>query len=130
MTRQKMTETNKSKDKLQTLIALLESKPELVDVLIDSVVKDGTKKKKPIWRGRELVQFPDGDFRYLTPAQQKAKEIVDALVEKKTLSKTPSEATMNKFYSSGKIRGLSKEDRFWAKHYYKQFILQWSEKKK
>ena len=133
MTKQKMTETNKSKSdssKLQTLINLLESKPELVDLLIDSVVKEGATKKKPEWRGRHLILFPNGEYKYLTPAEMNAKEIVDNLIKKKKLSTVPSETALNRFFQSGPIRTLNKADRFFAKQYYKQYYLDWSEKKK
>jgi len=93
------------------------------------VVKEGAKKKKPNWRGRELTLFPNGEYRYLTPSEINAKKIVDDLVKKKTLSTVPSDTALNTFFESGKIRALSKKDRFFAKLYYKQDVLQWSEKK-
>lgn len=126
MTQQKMTETNKSNEKIEMLMQLLASKPELIDVLLDNILAEGKKKKKPIWRGRKLILFPNETEQYLTLSQQKVKQLVDELVSTKKLSKKASENAMNRFYGNTKIRGLSKEDRLWAKHYYKQYILDWS----
>ena len=128
MTQQKMTEINKSNDKLDMLVSLLTNQPDLIDVLLDSVLAKGKKKKPQSWRGRELTLFPNDKYQYLTPGELEAKKIVDALVRSKKLSKTPSVATMNKFYANGKIRALSKEMRFWAKLYFKQNHLDWKPK--
>ena len=129
MTIQKMTETNKSNDKMDMLISILKARPDAVDVMLDSLLNKGNKKKKQSWRGRELILFPNNEYKYVTPEQHEAKEIVDGLVnstnKKEKLSTVPSEAGMNKFYASNKIRGLSKDMQFWAKHYYKQFVLEW-----
>ena len=130
MTQQKMTETNKSNDdKIAMLVNILTNRPDSIDTLLDAVLNPGSKKKPQSWRGRELILFPNKEFKYLTPEQHKAKEIVDDLVnntnKKVKLSKAPSEATMNKFYSNSKIRGMTKDMQFWAKHYYKQYILEW-----
>jgi len=128
MTQQKMTETNKSNDKLDTLVALLTSQPELIEVMLDSIIAKGKKKKPQFWRGRELTLFPNDQYQYLTPGELEAKNIVDALVKSKKLSKVPSVATMNKFYSNQKIRALKKELQFFAKHYFKQNHLNWKPK--
>ena len=128
MTQQKMTVNNKSNDKLDMLVTLLTNQPDLVDVLLDSVLAKGKKKKSQFWRGRELVLFPNDQYQYLTPGEFEAKKIVDVLVKSKKLSTVPSVATMNKFYSNQKIRGLSKELQFWAKHYFKQNIINWKPK--
>lgn len=125
MTQQKMTETNRSNDKLDMLVSLLTNQPDLIDVLLDSIIAKGKKKKPQFWRGKELILFPNDQYRYLTPGEHGAKKIVDTLVKTKKLSNVPSVATMNKFYSNVKIRGLSKELQFWAKHYYKQNHLDW-----
>lgn len=134
-TKQKMTETNKNSEskkdmldlKLDTLLNLIKAKPELLDVLLDNVVATGNKKRKNKWRGRVNTLFPNGEYVYLTPTELVVKGIVDVLVDKKTLSKIASVAGMNKFYSNSKIRGLSKTDQHFAKQYYKQYILDWSQ---
>lgn len=46
MTQQKMTETNKSNEKIEMLMQLLASKPELIDVLLDNILAEGKKKRK------------------------------------------------------------------------------------
>lgn len=125
-----MTVNNKSNDRLDALVQLLNAKPELVDVLLDNLLSGGKKKKKLNWRGKKLTLFPNDEKRYLTPKELEAKEIVDTLVKAKKLSKTPSVAALNAFFQNGKIRNLSKEIRFFAKHYYKQYILDWSVMKK
>ncbi len=130
MTIQKMTEINKSNDRLDALVQLLNAKPELVDVLLDNLLAGGKKKKKLNWRGKKLTLFPNDEKRYLTPKELEAKQLVDTLVKAKKLSKTPSVAAMNSFFQNGKIRNLSKDIRFFAKHYYKQYILDWSVFKK
>ena len=45
MTIQKMTETNKSNDKMDMLISILKARPEAVDVMLDSLLNQGNKKK-------------------------------------------------------------------------------------
>jgi hypothetical protein len=125
-----MTEINKNNEKLDLLIQILTNQPESIDILLNTVLAQGKKKKPKIWRGRELTLFPNGEEYYLTPSEQKTKKIIDELVKTKKLSNIPSEATMNKFYSNSKIRTLSKKEQFWGKHYFKQNILDWSVIKK
>lgn len=127
---QKMTENNKSNDRLDALVQLLTAKPELVDVLLDNLLAGGKKKRKLNWRGRTLTLFPNDEKRYLTPKELETKELIDSLVKTKKFSTTPSVAAMNKFYQNGKIRSLTKEIQHFAKHYYKQYILDWSVFKK
>ena len=129
MTQQKMTETNKNNEKLDLLLSILTKEPESLEMLLDLVLAKGSKKKKPIWRGRTLTTLPNGEHQYLTPPEIHVKNIIDELVATKKLSLIPSEAAMNKFFGNSKIRALSKDDRFFGKHYYKQYILQWGKKK-
>ena len=90
-----MTETNKSNDKMDMLISILKARPEAIDVMLDTLLNQGNKKKKQSWRGRELILFPNNEYKYVTPEQHKAKEIVDGLVNSTNKKEKESQGQRN-----------------------------------
>jgi len=115
---------------LKKLITESNSQNVLVEKITQVLDQQAEKPKKQSWRGRELVEFPNGGRYYVTPNQKEAKDLVDSLVASKKLSTIASEAALNNFLGNAKIQQLERSVKFWAKQYYKSHHLKFPKREK
>ena len=86
--------------------------------------------KKLKWKDRTLYKTPDGRSTYLTARQLTIARKIEKLYEEGKLSDVVSVGTMNQFFRQRYILGLEGYEKFFAKMYYKAYILNFIKYKK
>lgn len=75
------------------------------------------------WRGRTLHKTPKETFIYLTKREMTIAKKIEKLFEEGKLTNIVSPGALNQFFKQRYILGLGPEEGFFAKQYYKSYIL-------
>ena len=91
---------------------------------------DQESGKKIKWGNRTLHKTPQGTFIYLTKREKTIAKKIEKLYEEGKLTDNVSPAALNSFFRQRYILGLEGIESFFAKQYYKSYILDWGKFKK
>jgi len=94
----------------------------------NQTVANPKKKTDPpeIWNGRTQYTTPKGKELWLTELEKSTAIQIEKLHKAGKLSKTVSPASLNKFFKQRVILELEGFDKWFAKQYYKAYIIDWN----
>jgi hypothetical protein len=79
--------------------------------------------KPLVWHDRYLYTFPNGKKGYLTKREKQIADKINKLYAEGKISNVVSVGSMNQFFRQRYILALDDYESFFAKHYYKSYIL-------
>lgn len=91
---------------------------------------DQESGKPTKWGNRSLYKTPRGTFIYLTARELTIAKKIEKLYEEGKLKNAVSPASLNLFFRQRYIMGLESEEGFFAKQYFKSYILDFESYKK
>ena len=91
---------------------------------------DQESGKRIKWGDRTLYKTPTGTLIYLTKRETTIAKKIDKLYEEGKLTNIVSPGALNKFFKQRYILGLEGIENFFAKQYYKSYILNFAKFKK
>jgi hypothetical protein len=84
---------------------------------------DPESGKKLRWKDKVLYKTPKGTFIYLTKREKTIAKKIEKMFEEGKLTNVVSKGALNQFFKQRYILGLNSEEGFFAKQYYKSYIL-------